>query len=167
MFTLRATARLLERLKIAPERQPPVSTTRLGDWYANLLCAAPSQLILCVSERTLLPVILPAEDAASLSLRLALALGEVLREIGVCGEMTAAELAQMNQARVAKTANRRVLGSMNDFAYLLDVYKQGRRSLLDVSLQLAEAPCSPIGMESPRRATLELFAHGPKVHRLH
>jgi len=166
-LTLRATARLLECLKFTPEERPPSSTTRLGDWYANLLGAAPSQLILCVSERTLLPVILPARDAASLSVRLALALGEVLREIGVSEEMTAAELGQMNKVSVAKTANRRVLGSMNDFAYLLGAYKQGGRSLLDVSLRLAEAPCSPIGMESPRGATLELFAHGPRLHLLH
>ncbi len=167
VFTLRATARLLARLKMAPQERPPASTTRLGDWYVNLLGAPSSQFILCVSERTLLPVILPAEDGASLSLRLALALGEVLREIGVSEDMTAAELGQMTEVSVAKTANRRVLGSMSDFAYLLDAYKQGGRSLLDVSLRLAEAPCGLIGMESPKHATLELFAHGPRLHLLH
>jgi len=156
VFTLHATAKLVERLDAAPKDRPPVSTTRPGDWYVNLLDAAPSQLILCVSERTLLPVILPARDAASISVRLALALAEVLREIGVCAESRAAELAQMNnEVTLAKTANRRVLGAMNDFAYLLDV-----------SLRLAERPCSPIGMQRPKCATLELFAHGPRYHLL-
>ena len=37
MFSLRCTARLLERLKLKPQPAVPPPTTRLGDWYANLV----------------------------------------------------------------------------------------------------------------------------------
>jgi hypothetical protein len=45
---------------------------------------------------------------------------------------------------------------MNDFVRMLDAFLDGR-PLVEVALQLAEAPCGPLGMECPRRATLALF----------
>ena len=33
-----------------------IPTTRLGDWYANLLFTKSQHLIVCVSERSLLPI---------------------------------------------------------------------------------------------------------------
>ena len=56
VLTIRATTRLLKRAKIQPDPAPPASTGKLGDWYGNLLIVRPAQLVLCVSERTLLPV---------------------------------------------------------------------------------------------------------------
>ena len=57
---------------------------------------------------------------------------------------------------VSKTASSTVLGSMNDFVNMLSFYPPGR-PLRERALMLAESPCSPIGMDSPKRATLELF----------
>jgi hypothetical protein len=37
MLTLRCTKKLLGRLKAKPVSEAPSSTTRLGDWYGNLL----------------------------------------------------------------------------------------------------------------------------------
>jgi hypothetical protein len=62
---------------------------------------------------------------------------------------------------VGRTASRRVLGSTNDFAWMADGYLAGSTSPLDVSLRLAEPPCSPLEMDSPRRATLALFSVSP------
>jgi hypothetical protein len=42
-----------------------------------------AHLVLCLSERTLLPVIVPAKDIATLPTRLPLAVGEILQAIGV------------------------------------------------------------------------------------
>lgn len=64
----------------------------------------------------------------------------------------------MGESVASATASRQVLGSMNDFAYLMEAYRERSTSLLEVALNMAEAPCSPIGMNSPRRATLELFS---------
>ena len=55
----------------------------------------------------------------------------------------------MGEVRIGRTENRRILGSMTDFAWLLDSYLTPGRSLEDVALHLAEAPCGPIGMLSP------------------
>lgn len=65
MITIRCTQKLLRR--VHPTDEPRPSTTRLGDWYANLVFARPEQLVLCVSERTLLAVVvlLDAETVES------------------------------------------------------------------------------------------------------
>jgi hypothetical protein len=58
----------------------------------------------------------------------------------------------MDECIVAPTNDRRVLGTMNDFDRMLDSYLEGR-SLQAEALQLAEAPCGPIGMQSPIEET--------------
>ncbi len=63
----------------------------------------------------------------------------------------------MGQCTVTSASDRRVLGSMNDFVRMLDKDLDGR-PLLEVALQLAEAPCGPLGMESPLKTTTALFA---------
>lgn len=42
-----------------------------------------------------------------------------------------------------------VLGSMTDFAWMLTADRGEGRSLIERSIQLAHAPCGPIGMRSP------------------
>lgn len=83
MFILRCTKTLLKRLKVRPDESPRPSTTMLGDWYANLLLTRPKQLVLCVSERTLLPVLVEAAGRETLAHRLRDATIDVLRAIGV------------------------------------------------------------------------------------
>ena len=56
-----------------------------------------------------------------------------------------------------KTASRQVLGSLNDFVWMLDSYR-GIGTLLEVSLRLAETPCGPLQMNSPREETMRAFA---------
>jgi uncharacterized protein DUF6933 len=158
VFTLRCTKILLKRLKVRPDPSPPLSTTVLGEWYANLLFTRPKHLVLCVSERTLLPVLVEAADTGALAHRLRDAVTEVLRKIGVPDDRLRAEETEMSESVTSTTASRQVLGSMNDFAYLLEAYRERSTSLLEVALHMADAPCSPIGMNSPRRATIELFS---------
>jgi len=50
---------------------------------------------------------------------------------------------------------------MNDFAFMLAAQFDPNASLLDRSLDLAETPCGPLRMESPMRATLEVFSDRP------
>jgi hypothetical protein len=52
VFTLRSTARLLKRMKVAPVAACPDPTTHLGDWYANLIHVGHQQLVLAVSAKT-------------------------------------------------------------------------------------------------------------------
>ncbi|TBT93132.1 DUF6933 domain-containing protein [Propioniciclava tarda] len=62
MITVRAIRKLLQRLG-PPVATPEASTNRLGAWYATVLPWRPQQVALFVSERTLLPVVLPLAPA--------------------------------------------------------------------------------------------------------
>lgn len=65
----------------------------------------------------------------------------------------------MTEWRFAKTASRQILGSMNDFANMFGAYNEDQMPLKQQALKLAQAPCSPIRMQSPLEATASVFAH--------
>lgn len=138
-------------------RRHGADDNRLGDWYANLLFTQGSQLILCVSERTLLPVVVAARDGAGFPDRLRAGLRGVLTVLGVAPGAIDSELAVMEDITLGKTRSRQVLGSMNDFAFAIDHYSRQDGSLLDLALWLAETPCSPLKMGSPDRVTIEIM----------
>lgn len=56
----------MRRLCVTEESEVSPPTTALGDWYANILFLRPQQLVLCVSERTLLPVVISGKEFESL-----------------------------------------------------------------------------------------------------
>ena len=74
------------------------------------------------------------------------------------------EVAAMADVAYGKTTNRRVLGVMVDLAKGLPFYLDRGGSLLDVSMTLAETPCSPLYETtiSPDRTTIALFK-GPAL----
>lgn len=144
-YDLYCTKKLLDRTKHPIGLVPPVQTTALGNWYATALFWKP-QLALLVNEQTLLPVLMPLAPATSLAERFPSQLATVLAAHGVDQAFIAAELAQMTEARYAKTANRSVVGVMNQFAFQAEVYREYLETdaLLMLSLRLAETPCSPL-----------------------
>lgn len=95
MYTLRCTQKLLRAGVRETTGLAEPATTALGDWYANVLFSRPQRLVVCVSEVTRLPVVLPASPAATLPERLPRGLAEVLLQIGVPQEAIRAELEQM------------------------------------------------------------------------
>jgi hypothetical protein len=155
MFNLRCTQKLLTRLKLRPAPQPPQSTTNLGDWYANTLNLGRERLVLCVSELTLLPVVVPAAGAA-LDAKLVRGLKEMLEALGAPATAIEGELRQMTDVNIAKTASRVVLGSMNDFENMAQFIRRDEpmASLLSLGLELARSPCSPIGYDRPQDTAL-------------
>jgi Domain of unknown function (DUF6933) len=162
LHTLRCTAKLLTRLKVPLTTAPIAPSTRLGDWYANLLFTRPARLVLCVSERTLLPVLVPARELETLLPRFRRTVSDVLEAIGVAEHAVRDEEREMVDVAIGRTASKRVLGSMNDFAWMVVGYLEGTTSLLDISLRLAETPCSPLEMDTPRRTTVALFSARPQ-----
>jgi hypothetical protein len=68
------------------------------------------------------------------------------------------ELQAMARPLIGKTASRQVLGSMNDFQRMMPYHPWPPKSLTGLSVELARAPCGPIGMRSPDDLTRELFA---------
>jgi hypothetical protein len=118
------------------------------------------QVVLFVNERSLLPVVVPASSAKTLVARFPAATADVLLALGVPPAIVEAERREMEEVRIGKTASRQVLGSMNDFAYLMDAFREDRVSLVDIAVKLASTPCSPIGMKHPADVVLEMMAGG-------
>ncbi len=132
----------------------------LGDWYATMLHWRP-QVALLVNERTLLPVLMPLAPASTMPARAADHVGEILAAHGVADATVKAELDEMRQWQVAPTANRSVVGVMNEFTFLADTFRDSLTpNLVDLSVRLAGTPCSPLYKRhgSPGRELAALLA---------
>lgn len=150
----------MDRLGTEPETQPTPTDTLLGDWYANLIRVGRLQMVLAISERTLLPVVMLAKESRTLAMRMGEALESLLQSIGIPAEDVLAECNAMCGPVIGKTANRRVLGSLNDLAFQLEVglVHFPERTLLEHALWLAKTPLKVIEYGSPDLATVAAFA---------
>lgn len=157
MFTFHVTSKVSKRLKQPLEQNPSQSTTLLGAWYVNLLIVRRQHILLLVNERTLLPVLMPAKNLALFPKQFPAVLSEMLGAMNIPPKKILAELQEMSEWQFAKTASRQILGSMNDFAKVLDVYLEDGALLKQQAFRLARYPCSPIGMQSPLQATAGVF----------
>ena len=66
MVVLRCTRKLLVRLKRTEVSAGVASTTRLGDWYGNILRIGRRQHLIFISEHSRLPVVIPIREAKHL-----------------------------------------------------------------------------------------------------
>ena len=137
------------------------STTRLGAGYATAAFWRP-QACLFVNEATLLTVFVALAPAATLAERFRDALSNVLAAHGARREFIAAERAEMEQVRLAKTTNRTVVGIMNEFIFLAKAHTESNATphLLKLSVRLAGTPCGPLYKRhiSPDRELAALLA---------
>lgn len=144
MMTLRCTRRLIARLTLTPGADTLEATNNLGDWYANAVHIGHRRLVLCVSERSLLSVVIPARDVRQLPSRLPETVRSLLGRLGVPGDVAEAGVASMLPISVGLTRNRSVVGSMVDLgrqAAFLIAPKAPRPPVADVELALAGVPC--------------------------
>ena len=146
MLIVRATKKLRQRLGSAVPRDDEPSTTLLGDWYATVLPWRPRQLILLVNEQTLLPVLMPLAPAATAPSRIGPEIAATLTAHQAPTTVVDGELGQMHDCGFAPTANRSVVGIMNEFTFLADVYRRNdpELDLLRLAMKLASTPCSPL-----------------------
>lgn len=146
MVVFRCTRTLLDRLPAARVETSVSSTTALGDWYFKVLFTKPQWLLLGVSERSRLPIVLPARDLAGMAVRFHDALARVLEDLAVSSEAVAAELRAMNDVAFGKTVDRRVIGSLNEFAHAVRwaIHDGEAESLHALSLRLAQTPILPL-----------------------
>lgn len=145
MFTIHATKKLRDRVR-APLAEPiETPSTALGNWYATALFWKP-QMALFVNEATLLPVLVPLAPAKSVAERFPAHLEAVLNALGTDPRFVAAEVAATVDARWAKTANRSLVGIMNEFTFLAEVDQahEDARDPVSLAVWLAGTPCSPL-----------------------
>lgn len=138
------------RAKVArPPAGDATSTTALGAWYANIIRRR-RPYVLAVNERTLLPVVMPLAPAKTFTARFPDQAVEVMTAIGAPPEFVDREREAMQEVQIAPTANRSVVGVMNDMIRWLDLWDLGPDpDLLDLSLRLAERPSGRLQFIAP------------------
>lgn len=166
MFTIHATKKLRYRVKASLSEPVEAPSTALGNWYATALFWQP-QVALLLNEATLLPVLVPLAPAKTVADRFPEHLEEVLNALGTDPRFVGVEVAASTGARWARTANRSVVGIMNEFAYLAGADRAHERNvgLLAMAVWLAGTPCGPLYKRpsSPGRELAALVAsHLPK-----
>ena len=170
MVIIRPTGRIAKRKKVKLSSNEQLSSTTLGDWYALDLVIERRQYILCTNEKGRLSVILHAAPYAEFHRRISKAVADVLREIGVSDEKTAADISKMTDLVLAKTTNRSVLGSMNEFRFMLQAHSQRGRfrheKLFKMSLCLADTISLILPEATPAEEVLKLFSEPPKAPSL-
>jgi hypothetical protein len=158
VVVFRCTRKLLDRLPDPTASPSARSTTALGDWYFTLVFAKPQWLLLGVSEKSRLPVVLPARELRTMTPRFREALDRVLRDLGVSEEAIAAERRSMEEIAMARTIDRHVVGSVNEFVHAVRFALEDRldKSLHALSLWLADTPILPL-KDYPDRMTRRLL----------
>lgn len=169
MMILRCTQRILKSARLAVESDPPPPDAPLGEWYVNVvpLPFRGRSAVMYTSADTLLTVL-----AFGRSLRTTLPVFQarlpgLLESLDLPAGWVAPHAAAAREVRVARTDNRRVLGSMTDFAYLVWSYVE-RWAVFEevdlgwVELQLADAPMSMLSYLNPRAAVETLVFGAPR-----
>ena len=102
---------------------------------------------------------MPLAPASTLAARFPHALATNLVRHGASQAFIANEVATMSEVSMAKTANRSVVGTMNEFAFLAEAYRESVDSfdLVAPSMRLADTPCGAIRHDSPARLVRELI----------
>lgn len=143
--TIHCTKKLLDRVKPSTNAVPVATTTFLGNWYATALFWKP-QAALLISEKTLLPVFMPLAPASDIGRRFPNHLASVLRAHGAPHALVEHEMSATLDFQYSKTANRSLVGMLNQFTYLAEGYRDHPQytDLLWLSMRLSETPCSPL-----------------------
>ena len=160
MVVLRCTQKLLVRLKHAGVLPAAESTTRLGDWYGNILRIGRRQHLLFISERSRLPVVFPISEVKRLGTVFPDAVCERLAIVGVTAEDIADERARMLEIAFGRTKNRSLLGTLNDFAFMAqsgDARRTEPESPEELMRFLSQTPILPSDGASPIELTRAAF----------
>src|SRR5213593_3262283 len=110
MVILRCTQQLLLRLKQFDDVNSVPSTTRLGDWYGNVLRMGNRHELLFISERSRLPVMIPLRQANRLRSAFPDAVCQMLTAVRVPTAAVESERLQMSEIAFGRTKSRSLLG---------------------------------------------------------
>ena len=160
MVVLRCTQKLLVRLKQAGDLPAVESTTRLGDWYGNILRIGRRQHLLFISERSRLPVVFPIGEAKRLGTVFPDAVCERLAIVGVAAGDIADERARMSEIAFGRTRNRSLLGTLNDFVFMAqsgDARRTEPESPEELMRFLSQTPILPMDGANPIELTRAVF----------
>ena len=148
------------RLKQVGDLPAVESTTRLGDWYGNILRIGRRQHLLFISERSRLAVVIPIREGKRLAEVFPDAVCEALSNVGVAVTDIADERSRMSEIAFGRTRNRSLLGTLNDFAFMAqqgNVNRTEPESAEELMRFLAQTPILPLDGASPIALTRAVF----------
>jgi len=160
MVVLRCTRKLLARLKPTEISADIVSSTRLGDWYGNILQIGRRQHLLFISERSRLPVVIPIRETKHLEAVFLEAVCDVLAAVGIGAKHIVEERSRMSDIAFGRTNNRSLLGTLNDFAFMAqqgNVNRAEPETPEELMRFLAQTPILPLNGASPIELTRAAF----------
>jgi hypothetical protein len=159
MITICCTSKLIKRTGFNTEAAFSDPTTALGNWYANILFFSHKQLVLFVSEKSRLGVITPAIEVKSLASHLTHHLSTLLERLGAPPEEIAAEVREMADVHFSTTHSKSVLGSMNDYAFQVEMMIRESADInpLGMAVALSNMPVGPLKYGFPGEVTLDLL----------
>jgi hypothetical protein len=157
--TFRCTRKVRDRVRLAPDLPSSTSdVVEATEWYCDLLMLGRRPAYLVTHAPSLFTVLFPAAGASSPG-SLGVAVRQHVREaLARAGYPPGAAGRVLDEGPdlFCKTADRGVLGSMNDFAGMASWAVQDNGSAdpallaMTADEQMNEAPMSRLGMESPR-----------------
>ena len=165
---LRCTQRLLKGIGLPIVADPPTPEAALGEWYANAV-ALPFTgrwVVMYTSASTLLTVVAPGRAVRTTLPVFRERLPRLLRRLGLPDEWVDAQARAVEEVFIARTNNRRVLGSMNDLANQVwhTAAEHHAFQMLDfdrLELELAEVPLSMFRYKHPAAVAADLARGGP------
>jgi hypothetical protein len=114
--------------------------------------------VICVSERSLLPVFVEAKDFSIFAARFQAAVRLALECVGVSTNSIDNELREMLTISVGTTKSRSVVGSLNELSFFArySMDRQSQGDLTALANELADTPCSALKYQTPKSMTLGL-----------
>lgn len=151
MLILRCTRKLLPK-GLAISGPAPTPTAPLGEWYANRV-PVPFRgrgLVMYTNAATLLTVVAPGRELHTTLPVFRQRLPALLGRLHLPAPWVERHRAAADEVWTGPTTDRRVLGSMNDFANGIWWQAEAHRSWADVDLdaielRLAQTPMSMLG----------------------
>lgn len=160
----RCTQKLLKELRIKP--QEPDVVSEVGSWHANLLRIDRRKCVLFTHDMTLFSVFiagLKRDEFDHIDQVFGQAMFKTMRLFNFEQEEIERMLDWSEQNSYTKTANRSVLGSMNDIAFHIDCYIHDEGGLAYADLaqlhrRINQIPLKAIGYKYPRDCLKSLLS---------
>jgi hypothetical protein len=166
MITLRCTKKLQKALGVHPADDMAPATNALGEWYGNVIDTTAGELVVFCNARTFLSVAVPTTHTEDLIPTFVARVYNLLRLIEVPEPLANREIAAYDSVQFARTADRSVLGSLNQiaqiFQYVAEESEPGSRlSLQSIELGLGEYFHKALGNVYPSEAAANLLQREP------
>jgi hypothetical protein len=152
----RCTRRLLAGTKFPITADPAPPVTVLAEWYVSLvpLPFPGRSVVMYTNSTTLVTVVAPGRTLHTTLTDFRERLPALLQRLGFADEWIGMMLVGLDETVVTKTSNRRVLGTMNEFAFFIQLEAEFCRSFEQVDMDTLEMKLAdiPLGMLDYRDA---------------